>query len=248
MDSAIGKDYMKILYAIIFMLPHSLYTTNQELFLQGNKEYELYNYQKALDIYTTIENKGEGVWYNMGLCSYNMDEYAQALVYWHKAEHLSRSKEFLDTIAKNKKRVSEKLHVYTPHSYYQSLVHAIFYYTLWCALIWWQLLFVILWCIGILSARFLWQRRKWVLMIFLWAMIMGVGIIIGVHYITDKRRQAIVIKPATTVTIGPDNNFASKGTLSLGQLVDVQQKQDDWIKIIYDSKKGWVHAEALAFI
>jgi tetratricopeptide (TPR) repeat protein len=239
---------MKIIYAIIFILSSWLHATNQELFLQGNKEYEYHNYQKALDLYNAIENKGEAVWYNMGLCCYNMDEYVQALVYWHKAEHVSRSQELLDSIAKNKKRAQEKLQVQVPHSYYTSMLQTIVYCTSWCALVWWQLLFVIVWCISILYARFLWRAGKWLLMIFLWGAIIGLGIIITVHYITYARQEAIIIKPATAFTIGPDSNFASQGILALGQVVEVQRKQDDWVKIIYDSKMGWVRAEALALV
>ena len=239
---------MRIFYIVIFLFFGCLYATNQELFLQGNKEYEQHSYQKALDTYHTIENKGASVWYNMGLCCYNMGEYAQALVYWHKAEQASNSRDMLDKIARNKKDTQERLQLYVPHSYSQCIRDTIIYYTSCSSFIWWQLLFLMVWYMHIFYMRTFWRKRRWFLILFLWVITIALAIIMSVYYIDSHKHQAIVIKPSTALMIGPDNNFASKDIVPMGQQVEVQQKQDGWIKIIYASKRGWVPAESLALV
>ena len=47
----------------------------QEIFLQANKKYKEKEYNQALDMYRSIEHKGQAIWYKMGKCAYKLTDY-----------------------------------------------------------------------------------------------------------------------------------------------------------------------------
>ena len=135
---------------IVFLcLCMQLYAGNdEELFLSGNKLYGQGQYDKALASYDTITKKGRAVLYNMGNCYYYTGNYAQACVYWARAECGATGQE-IRRIAACRQRALQKVgkhHTLSLREHLDYIVHAMVPYA---SLLFMQLFFLIWWYIGI---------------------------------------------------------------------------------------------------
>ena len=88
---------------------------NEELFLQAQKQYEQKNFDKARELFASIPNKGEAVWYNLGNCAYKMQDFQAALVYWNCAEYSATTFKQLRDIWQNKLVLCKKKTLYLGH-------------------------------------------------------------------------------------------------------------------------------------
>src|SRR5579863_280151 len=101
MDKALRKNYIALLCICVVTVVAG---NDEEFFLRGNKYYEQKDYDNALQSYVMMSKKGRTVLYNMGNACFHKGDYADALVYWSRAEVGATPQEY-HLIARNKEHV-----------------------------------------------------------------------------------------------------------------------------------------------
>jgi hypothetical protein len=217
-------------------LSHCAVRNDNETFLQAQQAYEHHDLQKALDLYKSIEPKGDAVWFNMGVCAFEQGDKAYALYYWNQAKKSASPKTY--------KQVKEALtHVQDEGNLRRNAVgNFLEFNSTYLSIGGWQLvvlfelfIFLLLWFFARRMRRFL---------------LIGVALIIVYSSIllwfAHKRAvdiPAIVKAEHASMYIAPNNKLASIGTLKRGTAVIILKKEDSWYKVGYLNKNGWMNAD-----
>jgi hypothetical protein len=99
-----------------------------------------------------IDKKGRAVFYNMGNCYFHKGDYAQALVYWSRAEVGANAQEYA-LIKRNKEYVFNELDINPEQGRWRTILQ-LFHTTLpYVSLIMLQLFFLLCWYFFIFFAR-----------------------------------------------------------------------------------------------
>ena len=106
MARSFRKNHIIVFLIMVLAVTTANTQNDEEFFLRGNKFYEQKDYDNALSSYDMMSKKGRAVFYNMGNCYFHKDDYAQALVYWSRAENGATRQEH-SAIERNKRRVLE---------------------------------------------------------------------------------------------------------------------------------------------
>lgn len=249
MACAIGKIYMKnyLLYVVMWFIFIPMHATSQELFLQGNKEYENHNYQLAFDLYEQIKNKGEAILYNIGNCCFALGRYPEALMYWYKTEQSWPAPSTFYNIQNNKQKAYEALNFYPEQSTVEYIMQYMTYYLLYLSIFAWQLLFLVIWYMSLFFCVVLWYKKRWVRMIVLSVFLCMISFLMIIFYLHYYKPKAISLAPSV-LKVGPDKGFGTKQNIKEGQLVYVQEKQGEWLRVKYDHQEGWVEAHDMVLI
>lgn len=99
--------FIFVLLGITVMPALSLYgVSNQELFLEGNRQFHLGAYQQALESYEAITDKGAATWFNRGRCyqalgnqvldNKNLSNQVNAIVSWRRAQKSASPVRYLE--------------------------------------------------------------------------------------------------------------------------------------------------------
>jgi tetratricopeptide (TPR) repeat protein len=86
-----------------------LFCAQEEIFLRSNALYNQHSYQEALQLYDTLNNKGAAVWYNMGQCSIELQQYGQARLFFERAQGTA-SRKLYSAIKKNVADIINHMH------------------------------------------------------------------------------------------------------------------------------------------
>lgn len=220
------------------MINFSLYAVrnDNEIFLQAQQAYENNELQKALDLYKTIESKGDVVWFNMGICALDQGDKAQALYYLYQAKKLASPKTFaqiqqllMNVDHQNQSIGSSFLNFLQLHSTY--LMVGGWQFIVLIELFW----FLLVWFFA----------RRWyrILLIGVALIIFYCSILLLLAYKRTTDTPAIVKIDQAPLFIAPNEQLARIGMLERGTPVIVLKKEDSWYKICYLKKKGWMHAD-----
>lgn len=244
------KKYV-ILAAIILCLSSNIFSDNdEELFLRANKYYQKHDYENAIHAYDMISNKGHAVLYNMGNCFFHTNDYAQALVYWSRAEKNATPQEY-QQIIRNKQVALKKLGKQHDDSIRYKLVNKVQGLLPYVSLFMLQLIFLLSWLI------FLFMRRKKqsdmhnakkVIHACMCLFIVIIGGVLLIQYVHDDPARAIVIKKEAKLFNGPDNAFCVMSSLAYAENVKVKETREGWYKIQYADMLGWVEADVIKII
>src|SRR5438309_468700 len=104
MDRTLRKNYIALFFMCMLTVMVTVAGTDEELFLRGNKYYAQKDYDNAIRSYDMMGRKGRAVLYNMGNAYFHTDDYAQALIYWSRAQIGATPQEY-HFIACNKEHV-----------------------------------------------------------------------------------------------------------------------------------------------
>ncbi len=230
---------MKLNYIYVFLI---LFFVNflrakncEELFWNAKNQYAQGDIQGALASYEKIEPKGWGVWYNIGVCWYELHEPLQALVAWHKAYQEGG---WRDKNLKERREVVEKeLGLKNYSSRMQQLQMALatsspLFFQLMLLILWWLTLFF---------------YRKWGTCWWTLASLTGVissFSLLGGMMVLKQRKIAIIAHPQA-VYAGMHNEFTSLGELVPGDEVRLLVTQNNWAKVQHSAMTGWVPAQSL---
>ena len=223
---------------------------DEELFLHGNKYYAQHDYEKALDAYDVIENKGHAVLYNMGNCFFHTNDYAQALVYWSRAEKNATPQEY-EYIVRNKEMALKKLGKQHNHALLYKLINGVRSLSPYVSLLVMQIIFLMCWWIFIFMRRKKYAdmgSRKKIIHASMCIFIMIMGLILSIEYVCHDTERAIVVKKEAKLLNGPDNAFQMISSLAYAQDVRVKEAREGWYKIQYADMIGWVEADVIKII
>lgn len=235
-------------FSSIFFITTLFPAESQEsIFMQANKLYYEHKFKDALSLYTLLSYKSSAIWENMGNCSYYLDDYAHALVYWRKAERLAGVGRF--TILQDHiEQAYNQLHIENEKKWYEGIQTFIFMY-LYNDLPYWLLpiLFLISWIIFVFFA-FRYYKKNMRFIIGGLVSIVFSGIFYNIGYQYQQRKIGIVISSHTSLHTGTDEKLPVIAHLKLGQAIKITQNQQDWYQVLAGPYMGWVHRQMIEIV
>lgn len=238
-------------YVIFLLCMFVVSTTNtgsdEEFFLRGNKQYAHKNYDDAFASYEMVSKKGSAVYYNMGNCCFQKGDYAQALVYWSRAEVGATVTEY-GLIVRNKEYVTHLLDKESNISAWQKIVALLQTLLPYVSLLLLQILFLLCWylCLFLLRRQHI-KLKKTIVSCVSIAMVLF-GSLLHVHYAKQGKHEGVVVKKDAQLLVGPDKGFQALCPLAYARNVAVKEKRDGWYKIQYADMIGWVEADMVQII
>lgn len=220
---------------------------DEEFFLRGNKFYEHKDYDNALSSYDMMNKKGRAVFYNMGNCYFHKNDYAQALVYWSRAEHGATRQERA-TIERNKRRVLEIMGKHESVSWWNTIMSFLIDITSLVSLIILQIFFLLCWYLFIFFSRKRQLRVRKMILSCLSVFIVVTGLMLEIHYTRQGVQSGIVVKKEAQLFVGPDKGLQALCPLVYANNVTVKETRQGWYKIQYADMIGWVEADVVQII
>ena len=236
---------MKNLRLLLILFACQVAASDHELFLQANSFYKNQDYHQALDTYRVIKNKNGVVWYNMGNCSYKLEDAAQALMYWHVAEcgapctvrddcNHNKHVALLKAPQENKTPLGEQVWE-------------------WCAyqsarvpFLWWQLSLIGLWFLlwyGIFYGR--WRLEILVVLLLCSAFC---AVSVAVKYQESRYHHGCIIQKGDTLFAGPHEQYHAIGSCDDMAFVAIEQQTKNWCQIRYKKLLGWMPRAKLELV
>ncbi len=239
---------VKYLLIIIFQLTVShIHAHKHEEFLKANKVYEQGNYDKALQMYALLEDKGSGVYFNMGNAYYKKENYTQALVYWKKAQRLMRGAQ-LRVLLENIKKAEKKLLVSTD-SFADTVIISVGPYVSYIPMLLMQLIWLLFAFGVVISCLSHTGYRRVLSILLLLTGLLCVGGLLAIKRTIQLPNCAVVVDKKTLLFAGPNNRYHQITSVVMGNQVSVKttmcQQSDDWCKITFGNYVGWVPSSAL---
>ena len=220
---------------------------DEELFLRGNKYYEQKDYDNALRSYDMISKKGRAVLYNMGNTYFNKGDYAQALVYWSRAEVGATPQEY-NVIARNKNHLFSIIGTQENQSSLSTMFNFLNDVVPYVSLFLLQLFFLMCWYLFLLLARKQHMKIKKMVLSCLSVFMAISGAVLGAYYMQQSAQSGIVVKKEAQLLAAPDKGFHALCPLVYAHNVTVKEKREGWYKIRYADMIGWVEADVVQII
>jgi len=219
--------------------------SDEEIFLRANKYCKQHDWNQALALYKSINQKGSLVWYNMGNCCYHLKNYTEALIYWKRAEQ-SGSYIIYAQSKHNQHILARQLNRVVPVIWIQRLYEFFVYNLLGVSLLFLQVLFLFLWFF------FFFLKRYWSETFFSAALVMVmlsglIGTGIAVKY-KQMNKIGIIITDGTKIFAGPSQEYHVLDVLNHIDQVTIQDVKPDWYKVKYATGVGWAVADAVQVV
>ena len=230
-----------IIIALIGMMSVAFASDDHVLFSQANGTYKNGDIEQALLSYQTINQKGPGVWFNMGNCYFALQEYQQAYICWRRAALKAPSCLAAD-LEERLEMVRTFLHKEDDRSYFFHMIER------WAHLmpvILLQLLFLCVWYffwIMLIQCRF----SQWLFIITIIG-ILCTGMLLLMHYATHLHKKGIVQKE-TVLRTGPHDQYHEIGTVSLLDDLEIKEVRAGWYKVEFGGQTGWIEADTVETI
>jgi len=251
MVRSVGKEMMKrFLVVFIILFSVHLHAHKHEDFLQANKAYSQGDYDKALQIYVSLEDKGVGVYFNMGNAYYKKGDYAQALMSWKKAQRLAYGAQ-LRAIFENIKKAEKKLALFTD-SLTDTVIISVGPYVSYIPMVIMQLVWLLFVC-GIVFSflRQAGHRRVFTLFLFVIGLVF-VGGVMAIKRTIQLNNCALVMNKEALLFAGPNNRYHQVTSVVRGNQLFINaiscQQENDWYKVMFGNHVGWVSSSALSVI
>ena len=246
MDRTLRKDYIALFF-MCMLTAIATAGTDEEFFLRGNKYYAQKDYDNAIRSYDMINKKGRAVLYNMGNACFYQGNYAQALVYWSRAQIGATPQEY-HLIERNKKHVFAIIGASSEQSLKVTFVRLLHDAAPYVSLFLLQLFFLICWCVFLFSARKKHMRIKKTILSCLCCFMVLSGALLGVYYTNKCTQSGIVVKKEAQLFAAPNKGFQALCPLVYAHDVTVKERREGWYKIRYADMIGWVEADVVQII
>ena len=252
MDRAIRKNIVKklvLLCSFLCFVNFNIHSglTSQELFLRGNLLYQSDDVKGARQSYEKINQKGAVVWYNLGNCYFSDGNYVQALACWLRAQKTAPQKLY-KLIKKNLDILYKKQNIFSEPTFYQKVLQQIDFFISFYSLAFWQFVFLVFWILLILLLVWMWRSRHYFFIVSLIIICVGSGLLLYRKYFLMTRVLGVVKIEKTLIFSIPDKQAHSRGVVPLARYVQVDQQNDNWYRISYNSLSGWVDASSIEIV
>lgn len=232
------RYFQKCFVIIVCFFSTTAADHNRELFVQGNKAYEVGDISHAIEYYKKMDKKGPAVWANMGNCYFAQKEYLPAIVAWRKA--IAACPQEMHGLTSFMQKALQEIDVEnkTPQTTVAVTVAnrlPLLLLQCLCLLFWYLFLYLI--CV----------RRSWRYAVPLAVVAAIATVIVGFLLVVKKRciaPRAIVIQ-VTELKAGPHEQFDSLQQIALLDEVAIQEMREQWYKIKAGDQEGWVAARTL---
>lgn len=246
MVRAFRKNYIIFFFCMFVVMPTTA-GNDEEFFLRGNKQYTQHNYDEAFKSYDMISKKSSAVLYNMGNSCFKKGDYAQALIYWSRAEIGATPQEYRK-ILHNKEYVASLIGKVDTSSLQYRMFVVLYSLLPYLSLFFLQLLFLLCWCLFIFLIAKTRIRFKKMILSCVSIIIIMCGALLQVHHARQGMQEGIIVKKDAQLLVGPDKGFQKLCPLVYAHNVAVKEIREGWYKIQYADMIGWVEAEIVQII
>ncbi len=212
-------------------------SANHEVFREACECYAQQKYSQASQLYEKITDKSPEIWFNMGNCAYKNSNYLDALIFWNRAQKLG-SADVIAASTRNIPHAQEKLTL-SP----QKAATRLPYNPLLL-----QILFFCTFSVFLISNRWLWKTKKFILLAALSVSLLAVGIMSYSAYKHATTLQGIITREDAALYAGPHTGYHQLGTLSQGIMVTIMSQKQGWKKITRDGMSGWIENDKIEVI
>jgi len=226
---------------VCFSLCHG---TTQELFLQANKLYQEHEYQRALELYQTIEHKGPAVWYNMGNAAYNLNQYVDARVFWERAKCGATRAELADITYNNEMLDQQFEEQPQTIDAWESMLTSLQAYAASFSMLFLQLLILsltLIMCILLRSAL----SMRFVIIVCLCIVYVPAMMLTGSKMAARSRCVAVMKDEQASLFTGPDEQFHVIEVVPQGTRLVLEQEHGQWCKARYAAVVGWIKKDTM---
>ncbi len=220
---------------------------DEELFLRGNKEYKHKDYDAAFRSYDMMSKKGRAVLYNMGNCAFHKNDYAQALVYWSRAEVGATPQEYT-IIARNKELVATIIGKQDDQSLWYTIITFLHVALPYASLFFLQIFFLLCWYLCMFLTRTKQMKIKKIVLSSLCFFMAISGAVLRVYYIRESVQSGIIVKKEAQLLVGPDKGLHALSPVVYASKVTVKEMREGWYKVRYADMIGWVEADVIQII
>ncbi len=245
MDNRIPKNIISSFFAL-FVLTVCAKQNSQELFLQANKTYSNAQYKQASLMYKSINPKGRAVWYNLGNCHYQLEQYPDAILCWRKAQKNALMAE-QPNITTNLSSAYQKIgREYHPPSRFNMVIKSFSTpFATWLL----QFLLVLSWYLLFWLIFFQPRSLRYYYIILCVNLCVAFGLMIAVYFrYKEENVIGVVMKNQTAVLSGPQDDYHTLYTLPLADEVVINERRPGWYKIVRSGKSGWVSIDNITII
>ena len=228
--------------------------SSDDLFSEANGLYKIEAYNKAIDLYVSIEEQGlesSDLFFNLGNCYYKLNKVAPSIYYYEKALKINPLNNDAKTNLTFAKRMTIDKIDDLPKTFLQRISENIIQklpYDTWAII---AIIASFLASILFLVYRYSYATSK-KLLYFNSTILSVVVLILSVIFafknydIAQKDRTAIIFAPKTEIKNAPTKGSDDVFELHEGTKVLILDDLDDWKKIkLSDGKIGWLPAEDL---
>lgn len=238
----------QLLWLILIMINYApAAPTQQELFLQGNKEYKDGNYEKALHYYEKITHKNASVWFNMAAVEIKRENPLFTLLYAHRAQKnapYALYNRCEDLCKKAYAMLGNKL----PTDTYTSLQQIMHSFIMPHSTRILQVVSFFIFSVFLMLSYYWLIRKRHILFVFSCCLLLGILVSLYAIMAYKETRYALISKMDTPFYTGPDTNFHQQGSLKIGTLVQQKKHHAHWVKIQCNNQAGWVQQDAVLLI
>jgi hypothetical protein len=239
-----ANSFKRFFYQIglIFSFFAPAFANDQETFLKARQFYCERNFQRALEFYRSIENKGDAVWFNSGACLAAMQKNAEALSNWYRA----RKEAHFQTLPVIDAAISSLEQPYNPP---RSLMAQI-----WCSvervsllfsLGTWQMLILFM-MIGIIFLAVLAPMGYKKIFTLMFVCLSILSCIAYARHELKTKTFGFILRDQAAIKIGPADSFEDSCALSYGSKVEILQNERGWYKIRHHTCAGWLKEQEIA--
>lgn len=235
---------MKKLFLVLLLCVFEIFgQNNQETFLQANKCYQEKQFEKALNLYTKIKNKGAVIWYNMGNCHYQLGHESDALVCWMRAQKEAPSS-LQENIAYNIDVVVNGENQSHESTGFAKIIMRLEHVSTLLL----QLVFLLLSFVLFLVIRLSKHSKKYKVASFVLCVMMApLAGLIGYKFAYSNQELAIAHRE-TKLFAGPNAKYHVIGSIAQNVQLAVQEKHDNWYKVTHREIVGWINADDVVMI
>jgi len=228
-----------LLISVLFVCPRDV----QETVLRAHKLYEQNEFEKARDLYNSIEKKGPATWYNLGNCHYKLENHLDALICWRRAERDATWSEF-PALYHNMNEVQKKLGI--ENSFKDYFARSIRRILSLFSLFGWQIVFLLVWTLLLVLLGYLARTQRYIVLSGLSLLLVICVSALYIKYDFVNARSGIVTDKTLVVYAGPDKGFHELGSLCRTNEVAILEENNEWLKIQDNNLVGWIPVSTIA--
>jgi hypothetical protein len=249
-------------------------TNLNDVFAEGNAQYEAGNYEGAIDRYTTLVKAGvtdKDLYYNLANAYYKVDDLGRAVLFYERAHRLApRDRDVRENLALVRSQLRDKQFVREQNRVTRTLVwpHNNLNARQMGALS--SILYLLL-CL--LSIVFVFRDSAWVSGVYRWLSLVSPGRLAGLGKTKDLlaaiavvfllfvstgisaytkvarergRRVAVVLEAEVPVYSGPTEETTLQFKVHEGTVLGVREERKGWVRIgLPGGLSGWVPASSI---
>ena len=215
----------------------------EQLFKQANTEYSNENYSIAISLYDSVltnELESAELYYNLGNCYYQTQDWANAIWHYEKSLQLNSQEKTLQNLALAKLKIVDRIEP-LPQLFYKKWWHSTTH--LFSTKSWQILTLIAIGLIFILQLlnQFTSIKNKLLLSFLYPFTIISLLIAYSSYNQNFVKKEGIIFTSTVTVNSAPTSNSTDLFSLHSGSKVQVIDEIGDWINVeIVNGNSGWI--------